>query len=1015
MPSVFSISHEASFVDELARGLLERWGSNPLELGSALILLPTRRACRSLQHAFLRASGGKSLILPQLVPLGDLDEEELLFGDGLSFGEVYGENLPPAISALRRQLLLSHPVRQWAQTQGESLPDDQAIRLAGELGRLLDQVETEGVSLDRLADLVPEDYAEHWQLTLKFLEILTHYWPEIQKDTGGMGGKERRRLLLEAQARQWRETPPACPVIVAGSTGSIPAAAAVIAEVARLPKGEVILPGLDFDASEEAWQAITLDPSHPQHGLARLLLRLGLEREDVGLWVPAATAGLFPDKSLSARASLIHMALRPARKTTDWSAFLEQKSERDFAQALQDVERIDCPGLAEEALSIALILRGVLEDPDKTAALITPDQNLARRVAAELRRWDLEIDNSAGHPLPETAPAVFLRLCAEAVVSGFAPVPFLALLKHPLAACGMAPGRFRRLVRMLEKQCLRGVRPAAGLQSLREELEQRREKEQEEADDLLELLVRLSGLSEAFSTVLDQPSSTLEDLLVAHISFAEGLASAEDQPGADRLWLGESGSAVADFVSDLLESSDDAPELNSRNYPDVFAALMVGRAVRQRYGLHPRLAILGTIEARMQHADVVVLGGLNEGTWPGEVKPGPWMSRPMRKDFGLPQPEQAIGLSAQDFLQAFCAPKVYLTRSEKVEGTPTVPSRWLLRLEALLKGKGCLDLLFSEGNGKAGDWLNWAAELDKPEKRNQIGAPAPCPPVAARPRKLSVTRIETWMRDPYALYADKILNLKKLDPLDADPSAAEKGSYIHEALERFVEERAIEGEDPLGRLIGIGEEVFEPVRNRPALWSFWWPRFVRIAEWFVEQEQQRRLSLSGSLVEVTGAMTLEGPAGDFVLTAKADRLDLRAEGGVEILDYKTGTPPSSSAVLSGFAPQLPLEAALMREGAFRSKEGDAVFPDEVFDLQYWKLSGGEPAGKISRALGSRSKKSVSEVAQEALEGLQALIAAFDDPATVYRARPRAAHALRYNDYEHLARIREWSVGGEEGE
>ncbi len=1001
MTSVFSIPHDLSFGDVLARGVLARWGHDPLKLGGVRILLPTRRACRALQQAFLRVSEGQSLILPALIPLGDLDDDEE--GSGFFDVEDCEGALPPPLSPLRRQLLLARLVQHRAQVRGEQLPDNQALHLARELGRLLDQVETEGLCLSRLADLVPEDYAEHWQVTLEFLGILTEHWPAIQRETGAIGPKERRRKVLETQARRWQETPPPYPVIIAGSTGSIPAVAALMSVVAAAPQGQVVLPGLDCEASPEVWKDIGNDPVHPQYGLARVLRRLGLGREEVGFWGTTPEDG--QDRGLSARSALIHMALRPAQAMYDWIAFIAEKSAQAdfFDTALRGVVRIDCQDSPQESLVIALLLRSVLEKPGKTAILITPDQKLARRVRADLGRWGVEIDSSAGAPLSESRPAVFLRLCAEAVAAGFAPVPLLALLKHPLAACGLTPGRLRQVVRVLERRARRGPRPPRGLEGLLEAVRGNK--------DCCALLATFSDFVAPFAAALGEAlgpetlrTTKLADVLPSHIRFAEQLAGTTDQEGAERLWAGDSGASLADFVSELLDCADTAPVLDPKGYPDVFAALMVGRVVRPPYGTHPRLMILGTIEARMQRADVVIMGGLNEGTWPGEPDIGPWMSRPMRQDFGLRAPEESIGLSAQDFLQGFCAPELYMTRSRKVAGTPTRPSRWLLRLESLLAG---CDRKFRDDTSK---WCGRADQLDRPQgSPRPVARPEPRPPVAARPRDLSVTWIETWTRDPYALYAGKILKLKKLRPLDEDPTVAQKGQFIHKALEQFIAEGAMAGPDPLARLLKLGQEAFEafdPLRAYPHLWAFWWPRFERIAHWVVEQE--RRRDLSASEVEVKGVLTL---ICGFKLRARADRIDFRTDGGVEILDYKTGVLPTVADVRSGLSPQLPLEAAILQEGRFSTGEGAVLPTREATSLCYWKLSGGEPAGEIRMIENERMP--VAEIVEGTLARVKEMIVAFDDPQRPYLARPAGVRPLKYNDYEHLARVREWSVSASE--
>ncbi|WP_020590640.1 double-strand break repair protein AddB [Kiloniella laminariae] len=1004
---IYTIPSNVSFVDALAEGVLERWGNDPLELSRVMILLPTRRACRSLQLAFLRASEGCALMLPRLLPLGDLDPDELLISASeVGVGGGLAAELPPELPKLKRQLLLSQLVLKWSESQeneqnSNRMPEDQAVRLASELGRFLDQVETEGLNFSHLAALVPAEYAEHWKVTLEFLEILTRVWPAVEATTGGIGSAERRRRLLEAQIAHWQSSPPDHPVIVAGSTGSIPAAAELIAVIAALPLGQVILPGIDLQADDKVWNEVLRDSSHPQHGLSVLLSRLAVERAAIDCWSDQSAGRADP-----ARVAFIQTAMRPAQSTTEWQGYIERTDQKTFELALAGVTRLDCPGSGEEALAIALILRSVLEDPAKTAALVTPDRNLARRVAAEMERWGIRIDDSAGAPLPEAPPAVFLRLTAEMMVSKLAPIELLATLKHPLCSGGMAPGIFNRILRRLEIAVLRGVRPASGFPGLLKAL---KADEERHPDTELSLFVgKLAGLAEHFAQSLSESSGadggSFRALLDAHVAFAEQLAATDDLSGAERLWAGDEGTAAAEFVAELREAAGDAPEVSAHRYPEMIAALMVGRAVRAPFGAHPRLSILGAIEARLQHADVVVLGGLNEGSWPAETKSGPWMSRPMRRDFGLPQPEQQIGLSAQDFVQAFCAPRVFLTRSEKVEGAPTVPSRWLLRMEALLEGRGLKGLLERE----AAQWLHWVETLDLPEDRISIGPPAPRPPVSARPRELSVTRIETWMRDPYALYAQKILKLRKLEPIDADPSGADKGSLIHETLELFLKRYPDAlPEDAETQLLLIGEQVFSSVRDRPGIWAFWWPRFQRIAKWFVEQEAVRRKEVSRSHVEVTGRMILQAPAGDFVLTAKADRIDELARGGLAILDYKTGTVPSSKNVFQGLSPQLPLEAAIAAAGGF------GHFSDAVSELLYWRLTGGEPAGEEKKALGQRSSgESVAEAATVALEGLLDLITEFDHEETPYAARPRPKQALIYNDYEHLARVKEWASSSE---
>lgn len=979
-PAVFTIRPGLSFVDALAGGLKARLGEQPEAVARALVLLPTRRACRSLREAFLRASAGRAALLPRLVPLGDVDEDEIALAgaDTESFSDL---EVPPAISRLERELVLARLVR--ARADRPTTPD-QAVRLARELARLVDQVHTERLGFERLAGLAPETLAQHWQETLRFLAIVTKAWPKILDELGRVDPARRRNLLLEAEARLWRAQPPAHPVVAAGSTGSIPATADLLQVVAGLAAGAVVLPGLDREMDEAAWRR--LQPSHPQWGMARLIERLGVARAEVRDWPAGSAAG-----EASARARLVSIALRPA------AAPPARPRDLDVAAALQGASLAECASPEQEAGAIALVMRETLETTQRTAALVTPDRALARRVAAELSRFGVAVDDSAGAPLAETPPGAYLRLLARLVADELAPVPLLALFKHPLAAGGMAPAAFRAAARRLEVAALRGPRPGAGFAGLRRAVEGK-------DAGLGGFLDRIEQAILPLALALAAPALGLGEALAAHVAAAETLAATDADGGAERLWAGEAGEALAAFVAELAECAASLGPLAGADYPALFESLLETRVVRPRFGRHPRLAIWGLLEARLQDAEVLILGGLNEGTWPAEAAPSPWMSRPMLARFGLPEPERRIGLAAHDFQQAFSAPHVVLTRALRVEGTPTVPSRWLLRVETAARVLGAEDA-FAAARRAGGQWLHWQRLLDRPQAFARPERPAPCPPLAARPRELSVTQIEMWMRDPYAVYARHVLRLAALDPIDADPGAADYGSFIHAALDSFLKDTpAALPEDAVERLLAKGRERLAGLLDRPGVRAFWWPRFERIAGWFVAEERERRKWVRATASEVRGRLVIAAPAGPFVVRAKADRIDVQADGTLAIVDYKTGAPPSPKEVRAGFAPQLPLEAAIAEACGF-----DGVPAAPVGVLEYWRLRGTEPAGE------RRAFADAGQLARDARAGLARLVAAFDLETTPYRAQPRPSAAPRFNDYEHLARVKEWATAADEGE
>lgn len=967
--AVFTIPSTESFVDALATGLKADASGEPLSLARMTVLMPTRRACRALRQAFLRQGAGAPVLLPRLIPLNDLDDEEALL-TGFAAPSVPGADIPPPIDALRRQLLLAKMI-----LQRDGVTHDQAVALAAELGRLIDRMQTENVSFERLKDLVPDDYAEHWQQTLKFLDIVTENWPKILAEQGCIDPVDHRNHVFAAQAKAWRAMAGQLsgPIVAAGSTGSIPATADLLDTIARLPLGCVVLPGLDQPLDDASWEDI--DECHPQYGLKHLLKRLEVGRDAVSLW-PGC-----PEVRNHPRLRLVSEFMRPAATTDRWTGL------RLPTNALSGIDRILAPTPREEAGAIAMAMREALEAPDKTCALVTPDRDLARRVAGELERWQINVDDSAGSELEATPVGAFLRLIAGMVASDFAPLALLSVCKHPLAAAGIDPVVFRDITRLAERALLRGPRPAPGLDVLREligELEDHR-------DEVMGWFKALERCCIQLAQAMSSPTASVAHLLDVHMRCAEVLASTHDTAGPLRLWAGEDGESAATFVAELALACDALPVIAPRAYPALFGALLKGRVVRPRFGKHPRLSILGPLEARLQRFDTIILAGLNEGTWPADPAPDPWMSRPMRERCGLPSPERRIGLAAHDIGEAMCGPRVILSRAAKVEGTPTVPSRWLMRLDQVIAA-AALTLPTN-----AVPWLEFAHAITRPASVKSWPAPAPCPPVAARPRRLSVTQVETWMRDPYAIYARHILRLDALDPIDADVSAADYGTLVHRALQEFILQTK-RGEPDEQRLLAIGERLFAAATARPAIHAFWWPRFQRIARWFVNHENLRRGQIKDSFVEKKGGLMLRGPAGPFEIVAKADRIDLKTDGYASIIDYKTGAPPSTREVLAGFAPQLPLEAAMVLEHGFPD-----ISAVSVGELAFWHLH-----GRDDGATEAIVKADATTIAQEARDGAERLIAAYDRPDTPYQARPYPAFAPRYSDYEHLARVKEWS-------
>lgn len=983
--SLYTISPDRPFVDVLAEGLMNRAGGDPMALARMRVLLPSRRAISSLREAFLRLSGGRPLLLPHMQPVGDVDEEEMLLS-GFFASEGHGEaieaEVPPVMPASRRLLLLAQLIHRYHQLEyGPSARMDQAVHLARELAALLDEAEREECDIASLAHIVPADLATHWQLTLDFLGIIIHEWPQILEREGRVNPIARRNLLLRQLAAQWQAQPPRYPVIAAGTTGSAPATAHLLEVISKLPQGMVVLPGWDREMPEAVWNE--LDETHPHYGMKQLLKRMGLSRE--------AVQEFDGDAAPSPRVALLQAALQPAITTSGWQAV-----QMDWKAALKGCSRIDCATVQEEATAIALLLRDTLELPGKTAALITPNRDLARRVAAALRRFHVAIDDSAGIPLHDTPAGIFLRLLTDVAINLAAPVSLLSLLKHPLALAGLPAGTCRHLARALERATLRGVRLAEGFDAIKQEIRAGNQK-----DVLLNFAERLEKMIIPYMQKIQEKQVALSELIQTHIAVAEALSTSAD--GTVTLWQGEEGEQLSAFFHEVLASAEGFAPMDAAAYAGTFNALLAGRIWRPRYGMHPRIRILSPIEARLQLFDRVILGGLNEGVWPMDVGQDPWMSRPMRAAFGLSSPERQTGLSAHDFYSLSSAPEVIFTRSAKEGNSPSVPSRWLLRMEALLGvlGGGEAQTAWMQ---EGAQWCRWAAHLDAVANAAPCDPPAPKPPLHARPRELYVTHIETLLRNPYGIYASKILRLRKLDPLDQEPGAAEFGNLVHDAIERYIKS----GKYDFENLLQYGKEVFGRLMDRPGVEAFWWPRFQRIAAWFVEEEKRRNAEVATIAAEQEGRMAWPAPAGEFVLKARIDRMEVVKDGSLRIIDYKTGAVPPISDVERGIAAQLLLEAVIAKVGYIGGVARDGV---SIADLEYWHLRGGREAGVVTSIAAKASKSSGLEAwIAAADEGVRAIIAQYDDLETPYRHSPNAADAPRFDDFAHLARAAEWGAG-----
>jgi ATP-dependent helicase/nuclease subunit B len=973
-PSVFTIEAGQNFLRHLIDGLIARYPEP--QWHNALLLLPTRRAAGALRDAFFKELAGdnSALLLPRIRVLSEVDEDELLLtGDAALAEEILA--LPPAMPAMRRRMLLTSMI---LAKREPDVSQEQAFRLAGELGRLIDQTLIENTSLTQLETLVEGDLAEHWQQIVRFLSIISEVWPAILAEEGMIESIDRRQRLMRLFIRRWQETPPDFPVIAAGSTGSHPVTAELLKTIAALPQGHVVLPGLDTHLDEDSWQV--MGPTHPQYQLKKLLHFLDRSREQVPLWTAAAE---------NPRTALLSEALRPAESTDRWRGAAADMP----PQSWQGLTIMAADNEYQEAMLAALLLRQCVEDKGKTAALVTPDRMLGARVAAALRRWNIEVNDSAGTPLAETPAGSYFRLLLGLMRHDVKPSAVMAFLKHPFTTLGMKRGDLLNLARALEKDFFRKSIRGSGFPAWLSAL---RHKDEAYAP----LLRRLHDMTESFHHI--HGSKPFSFWAEAHYKLAREAGDPE------RLWQGEEGEAISAFLDDFLRHAG-AAQGECHDYIAIFTHAVQQQPLRASHGQHPHLHILGLQEARMLSFDCLILAGLNEGIWPQETSADPWMSPQMRIRFGLPHPDQYQGQTAHDFVQLAAQPNVTLLHTRRKGDAPAIPSRFLLRLETMLGLLGA-----SAAVRPSEPWQIWLKALDHAPEMEPCAAPAVAVPPEALPTELSASDIELWMRDPYAFYARRVLGLKPLGHLDAEWDARERGIVIHGVLHdlarSYPNDWPAEARDVFVQKL---EEGFLRHGCTPEDMQLMLPRLMVLADAYWDYENQRRQRITGFATEQNGAITLDvfKDISQYQpkLQARADRIETLPDGALALLDYKSGAVPTQKDVQSALRPQLLVEAIIAEKGGFAPSMPAAP----VGQLFYVNISENQDLVKPT-AIKDIAPQDMDEIHWP---GLLRFIAAFLDKDARFIAVPRPSLSQTAVEaaYGRLARVAEWSRGALEQE
>lgn len=1005
---VASIPLNLPFLDIVARQWIAMIQQRQSDMRQGLIIVPNQRSARALTESFLRVTKGQAILLPRIIPVGEMDEASL----AISGYDVL--TLRPAVEPIERIAILTRLIMAMERKTSGHTQEDEAWQLGQALADMLDQAEWNDCDLQAqiVHAVTEEDYAEHWKQVLKFLSIVTEAWPNWLIENNRMNPVARRIALLRIQIKNWKEKQPLEPIWAVGFMDARPVITELLATIAELPNGQVVIPDIQEDLADEIWDNLPI--THPYSEIAHMLQGINLKRSAIQIWREEQQVSAIPVKRVWA----LQQALLPAEALEQWQ--INRKS-----ICLKNVHLLEAIDQQEESAAIALIMRQVLETPGKKVAFVTPDRNLAMRVALELKRWGVIADDSAGEPLAKTPTAVFLGLIIRALNRDFKPTALLSLLKHPLAACGLTLGECRASARWLERTVLRGASPLSGLAGIRYALQRSQyEKEEIDAVDNLEkpeaLLLFLDRLEQCLAPLLHQTQPcSLPQWLTLLVQVAEALATTPDEMGSERLWHGEEGNAVAEHLTLMIAHTEILSALSLVALEGLLKASYAGVAVRGRRALrgnvakelHPRVYIWGLIEARLQSVDTMILGGLSEGIWPPAQDTGPWMSRPMRMRIGLPSPDAELGRTAYDFMLFCCsAPEVILSSSLRHDGVPVVQSRWLVRLKAWLDGR--------KSHLEKHPALQWASMLDRPlGPPKPVTPPQPQPPLSWRPRTISITDVETWLRDPYAIYAKRILKLKKLSGLEENNENIDFGLIVHQGLRNAYlrpypewQKRAV------SYLYDCLLSVLEERQDIARSYHQWWrPRLLHIAEWVANHEAQRRVdfTLQQIKVECEGSYLFDAiPDGGFYLRGRADRIDVRSDGKLSVVDYKTGSLNSIGEAEKGYLPQLLLESLIASTGGFGK---DIRYP--VAEMLYWVLNGREN-GNQEKLFGKRSNQKISqedmeekiaEMVEACRKQLEDLILTYTtDEKQPYLSHPRLSKSPRYADYAQLARVQEWS-------
>lgn len=941
--------------------------NDKLSLSNFTILLPSRRSCNELKRIFLENSSNSAIILPNIRAIGDIDYDDLVLkqinkNDLENFSD-FSNNT----SRIKYKILLIKELLKWAKSSNKNLFKDitieQASNLALELEKFLNEVNRNGLNLDDLEKIVDDEYSQHWQEVLNFLEIFGKKWNKFIKDNNVISVVDFKSRMIEFNAEYFKKNKPLNPIVIAGVSGSVKSTCEFIKSLIKYDNCYYFFKDLNKNLTEDEWKEIGV--FHPQYSFKNLLDNcINCERDRVKNleFNNCLIVNPIIEKILS-------FSMLPYNETHKWQSKLNIKKE-DFSH----ISKIECNNSFEELSVISLITKHVHETSNDNVAIITSDEIFANQLAVELKNLNLDVNNAFGNKISRTEVVKFLFLILDVIKNKYETVAFLSLLKHDFTLFGYNKNELNRLTLLLEDKILRGY-GNLGCEGILKKVNEFGNLE------LIDFIKKIMETLDKFKC----EKLNFQSVIKLHIELAENIASNSEVVGSNAFWNNsKNGDELLNFFNEVIKESESYGDIkNCDEYSYLLDYLIAENSYSDRYSIHPMVNIISPQEAKLINYDLIILTNLNDGRFPPHISTDPWMSKSMRKAFGLPDRDELIGNFAYDFTQFLCNKKVILTRSLKEDGVPTVKSKYLMRLETFLL---CQNHLKLEENNI---WKEVFKKRNFAEQNIIIKRPKPKPPLDRRPRELYATKIEKLMNNPYDIYAEKILNLKKKDDFYENKIFAFFGSAVHEALENYIKNyKAAEFAKLYEKLIKYGKESFDKYFTDETSRELFFIRFSNIAEWFIEQDEAVRASGYNVYAERIEKLYMKNI--DFTIAAKIDRIEENEFGSINIIDYKTGNTPSTSDVLTAKKPQLIIEAIVLE-----NKKTDK--------LVYWSIKG-KGDEKIQEI-----DSDICELVNKGRDGIVRLITHFNVFENSYIATAFDLNDQNHyaSDYKHLSRVEEW--------